>query len=205
VLEFYSTEISEPDEPLLEVMANIGTQLGRVVERQRAERALRHSQEQLAEAQRMAHIGSWDWDIPSDTVHWSEELYRIFGLEPGKFQANYESYLEQIHPEDRELVARTIEQSLRYHTLEMEHRCSPGRAERIIYAQGKTLLDKSGQPARWSGSPWISPSAGGWNRPCGKAWPCSRTESRHPDGTVLVDEIAGSGGQPADGAFGHSR
>jgi len=59
----------------------------------------------LAEAQRLAHLGSWEWDIPSNTVTWSEVLYRIFGLEPEEFGGTYQAFLERIHPDDRAAIA----------------------------------------------------------------------------------------------------
>ncbi|PVG81989.1 hybrid sensor histidine kinase/response regulator [Nocardioides gansuensis] len=68
--------------------------------------------EQLENAQRIAHVGSWEWDVGSNVIRWSDELYRIFGVSQGA-PASYESYLELIHPDDRELassaVARAVE------------------------------------------------------------------------------------------------
>ena len=160
VLEFYSIQETEPDQRLLELMANIGTQLGRVVERQRAQtqllssnEELRHSQEQLAEAQKIAHLGSWDWDIEADKVHWSDEMQRIFGIEPGPFQINYQGYLDWIYPDDRERVAQVIQQA--YHTGQsytMEHRIrrSDGQ-ERLLYAEGRIIKDADGRPVRMLG------------------------------------------------------
>ena len=59
---------------------------------------------QLEEAQRLARIGSWEWDIPSGTVWWSDELYRIYGLEPGAIEPSYEEFLNYVHPDDRPAV-----------------------------------------------------------------------------------------------------
>jgi diguanylate cyclase (GGDEF)-like protein/PAS domain S-box-containing protein len=69
--------------------------------------------DRLLEAQAVAHLGSWEWDVGTDRVTWSDELYRLFGLEPGEFAATYDAYLDHVHPEDRPLaqanVARTVE------------------------------------------------------------------------------------------------
>ena len=73
------------------------------------ERQLRESEARLAEAQRLAQLGSWEWDVRTNTVTWSDELYRINGrvhLTP-----TYEGYLETVHPDDLEIVTRTIERS----------------------------------------------------------------------------------------------
>ncbi len=75
-----------------------------VVEGKQAEEALRKSEGSLAEAQRIAHIGSWELDIVSNTLTWSDEVYRMFGLEPQQFEATYEAFLDNIHPDDREMV-----------------------------------------------------------------------------------------------------
>ena len=69
--------------------------------------------DRLLEAQAVAHLGSWEWDVGTDRVTWSDELYRLFGLIPGEFAATYEAYLDRVHPEDRALaeanVSRTVE------------------------------------------------------------------------------------------------
>lgn len=69
-----------------------------VTERKEAEELLRHHEAQLAEAQQLAHLGSWEWDISADRMSWSVELYRIFGLEPGGLPAAHEAFLERATP-----------------------------------------------------------------------------------------------------------
>ena len=56
-----------------------------ITERKRAEEALKESEAILAEAQRLAHVGSWDWDVVTGEVRWSDEVFRIYGFEPGTF------------------------------------------------------------------------------------------------------------------------
>ncbi|MDX1584502.1 MAG: PAS domain S-box protein, partial [Thermoanaerobaculia bacterium] len=63
---------------------------------------------QMADAQSVAHFGSFEWDIRSDEVTWSDELYRIFGLSPNEFRATYDAFLERLHPDDRRSVDRII-------------------------------------------------------------------------------------------------
>ncbi|HVF09757.1 MAG TPA: PAS domain S-box protein, partial [Abditibacteriaceae bacterium] len=86
-----------------------------IAERKRAEEHLRRSQMQLAEAQRLAHLGSWDWDITTNTVTCSDELYRIFGIEEQEFGATDEAALERIHSEDREFARGVTAKALQDH------------------------------------------------------------------------------------------
>ncbi|MBI5344884.1 MAG: PAS domain-containing protein, partial [Deltaproteobacteria bacterium] len=62
----------------------------------------------LAEAQRIAHLGNWDWDIANNTLWWSDEIYRIFGLKPRQFGATYEAFRDSVHPDDRDFVKQEV-------------------------------------------------------------------------------------------------
>jgi diguanylate cyclase (GGDEF)-like protein/PAS domain S-box-containing protein len=75
-----------------------------VSERERASAELRRTHDRLAEAQRLARLGSWEWDIPANQVTWSDELFRIYGLRPGEVEPTYEGFLERVHPDDRDSV-----------------------------------------------------------------------------------------------------
>ena len=70
---------------------------------------LRDREQQLATAQSIAQIGSWSWDVPTDTVTWSDQLYRIYDLDPDEHDATYEGFLSGIHPDDRERVRAIVE------------------------------------------------------------------------------------------------
>jgi PAS domain S-box-containing protein len=154
VLEFFSDQEYEPDQELLDVMAQIGTQIGRVVERYRAESELNHRQMQLEEAQRLTQIGSWDWDIASNRVQWSDGLYRIYGLEPSEFDTSYEGFLQRVHPEDRNMVQAEIEKALAdREPFGFKHRILlPDGSTRILQALGKVILDDQGQPLKLLGT-----------------------------------------------------
>jgi PAS domain S-box-containing protein len=84
-----------------------------ITERKRAEEALQRSQAQLLEAQGIAHFGSWEWDVRTGEVEWSDEVYRIFGLDPEQFTPQIDSILALSPPEERgrgqELVALAME------------------------------------------------------------------------------------------------
>ena len=109
---------------------------------------------QLADAQQLAHLGSWMWDIPTNHVSWSDELYRIFGLNRQDFTATYEAYLDLLHPDDRHLVTGQVEQSLKEKTLyRTDHRIiRPDGTEAVIHAAANVILDEAGNPIRMLGA-----------------------------------------------------
>ena len=73
-------------------------------ERKQAEKELRKSRDLLAKAQEIAHIGSWELDIDTGHLTWTDEVYRIFGLKPQDFGATYRAFLDHVHPDDRAMV-----------------------------------------------------------------------------------------------------
>ena len=80
-----------------------------------AEKQLRHSNRRLEEAQEIAHLGFWEMDLQSNRLFWSDAVYRIFGLEPGEFEATYEVFLEHVHPGDRDALVREYQGSIDGH------------------------------------------------------------------------------------------
>ncbi|HEU4702812.1 MAG TPA: diguanylate cyclase, partial [Conexibacter sp.] len=124
---------------------------------ERAEDALarlEESERALAEAQRLAAIGSWDWDVVADRVAWSDELYRIVGVERDRFEIGFDSYLALMHPDDRELLRREIETALRTtQPFRFEHRViRPSGEVRVIDSRGRVELDADGRVVRMSGT-----------------------------------------------------
>lgn len=81
-------------------------------ERQQAEVQLQQSTARLQEAQRIAHVGNWELDLERDTLHWSEEIFRIFEIDPQQFGASYEAFLSLVHPEDHATVNEAYSQHL---------------------------------------------------------------------------------------------
>ncbi|MDH5510349.1 MAG: EAL domain-containing protein [Nitrospinota bacterium] len=117
------------------------------------ERTLKESQQSLSHAQSIAHIGNWDWDMVTNELKWTDEIYRIFGLEPQQFEATYEAFVDRIHPDDRDkvndMVLRAVERKEDYF---IEHRVvRPNGEERIVTERGEVLHDKSGKPIRMVG------------------------------------------------------
>jgi len=160
VLEFFAETELPVDDQLLDVVANVAGQLGVIVDRHRdiseresAEAALRRSERDLAEAQRLAHIGSWSWDVGSNQVIWSDELHRIYGLDPGGGPASFEQYLDRVHPDDRERVAGAVQRTIEtLEPYEHEYRIvwSDGRV-RWVHAAGAVSARDGDRPLRLGG------------------------------------------------------
>lgn len=125
-----------------------------ITESKRLEDELRQSEASLANAQRIAHIGSWDWDIQNNQLFWSDEIYRIFGIPKAQFGANYESFLNGIHPEDRQLVQSAVDAALKQVTpYNIEHRIlSQTGVESFVCELGEVTFDESGKPLRMMGT-----------------------------------------------------
>ena len=110
-----------------------------------AREALRETAASLARAQRMAHVGHWEWDLASDTLTWSEELYRILGLDPGEADASFETFMDRVPPADREHALADYE-ALRSGagTEETRYRIiRPDGTVRILYTKNEAMLDKN--------------------------------------------------------------
>jgi PAS domain S-box-containing protein len=88
------------------------SQIQDITERKRTQEAIARSEARLAEAQQIARIGSWEWNVEANVVTWSDELYRIFGVERGAEELTYERYLEHLTAEDREAVALAVARSV---------------------------------------------------------------------------------------------
>ncbi|MDD2367262.1 MAG: response regulator [Desulfuromonadaceae bacterium] len=83
---------------------------------------MRESEAFLREAQEIAHLGSWTFDIAQNHLSWSDEMYRIFGIQKGEFAATYEAFIEMVHPDDRVLVAAAYTESEDGNGFEIDHR-----------------------------------------------------------------------------------
>ena len=115
---------------------------------------LQEREQRLAEAQRVAHIGSWEWDVTLNRVTWSDELYRVFGLAVQELQPTYEGYLDRLHPDDRDAQAAVVDRALRTkEPFESLHRVvmSDG-AVKWVRSLGEVAVDRDGHPVRLYGT-----------------------------------------------------
>lgn len=125
-----------------------------ITERRKAEEALMQTAARLNEAQRIAHIGSWELDLVHNILTWSDEIYRMFEIDPQKFGASYEAFLEAIHPDDREAVNFAYTNSLKTKTpYAIDHRLrfADGRIK-YVHEQCETFYDEEGKPIRSVGT-----------------------------------------------------
>lgn len=125
-----------------------------ITERKRAEQELQQHQRMLTQAQQVARIGSWEWDIAANRVTWSAELYRIYGVVPERHAATFEAYLALVHPQDSQRVRQMIEQAAGDHRpFEFEERIvRPDGAVRTLFSRGTVDVDEAGRAVRMVGA-----------------------------------------------------
>jgi PAS domain S-box-containing protein len=121
--------------------------------RKQAERALRESEEALRRAQRVAHLGSWDWDLQADRITRSDEMFAIYGMEPSPELAPPHSFARFVHPDDLERLTRAVTEAIRSAgSFRVESRIvRPDGIERIVLQQGE-IVSQDGRPARLVGT-----------------------------------------------------
>ncbi|MCC3531120.1 MAG: PAS domain S-box protein [Microcoleus sp. PH2017_22_RUC_O_B] len=125
-----------------------------ITDRKVAETAIRESQRQLQEAQRLAHVGNWELDAITETVTWSEELFRIFGLEPAAVAPTREEQVALIHPEDLELWGTEVQRGVEAGTpFDFDFRIyRPDGTLRHLNALGRAETDASGKVLKLFGT-----------------------------------------------------
>ncbi len=124
-----------------------------ITARKEAEQALRESQERLALAQRAAQASVWDWDLVSGKVVWTDEHFRLFGLDPAEHVAGLETWRRVAHPDDLEMGEANIRAAMHEHKpLFAESRIiRPSGEVRWLNTVGDTLFDEDGRPLRMTG------------------------------------------------------
>lgn len=129
-----------------------------ITERKNAEKTLQNSEARLNEAQRIAHIGSWDWDLLTNEVTWSDEMYRIFGMSPDNFTPTPEELfkyaLQHINPDDADSIIESInnaaENKVKYN---IEYRTlNSGGITQHIHVLGNVIYDSNDNPIRIVGT-----------------------------------------------------
>ncbi|BCB27395.1 hypothetical protein SKTS_22810 [Sulfurimicrobium lacus] len=154
------------------IKADRGQLLSEIAERRKTEQELRHTKEgleqiisertatlrenleRLSEAQRISHMGHWEWDIVTNELRWSDEIYRLFGLQPTGFGATHDTFMAAVHPEDRHMVNNSVERALRKEeNYQVEHRIIwPDGTVRHMREKGEVAFDENGQALRMIGT-----------------------------------------------------
>lgn len=119
------------------------------------QRVILESERQLAGAQRIAHLGSWQLTPADGAMIWSEELYRILGIEPGSVPASYRHFLDRLHPDDRDAVQKGIRRAVADRQPVGAHFCRvlrPDGSQRVVRLEAEPVLEGSGAPAALIGT-----------------------------------------------------
>jgi PAS domain S-box-containing protein len=125
-----------------------------IIERKSAEEKLRSSEGFLAEGQRISHTGSWSWNVSSGKVAWSEEHFRIFGVEPEKTEPSFQLFLETVHPEDRSFIERSLDEAVRDRSdFDIEFRIALADGSvKHVQGVGRPVLGPSGEVNHYIGT-----------------------------------------------------
>ncbi len=116
-----------------------------ITESKEAEQALRTSEERLAKAQKMAHVGSWEINLATGEFYWSEEVYRIYGVDPARFVPTFDAVRNTMHPDDLEPFLKAVNSDK--YGLDMDYRLiRPDGSERTVHAIGELTCDAAGRP-----------------------------------------------------------
>lgn len=115
---------------------------------------IKESETKYREAQKLANVGHWNWDMLKNEITWSDQLYRIFGQIPGEFEATFESLMNIIHPEDREAFQEDVDNSIANNVLhDIVHRIIVNDGEiRYVHQKGNVYYDEAGKPYQMSGT-----------------------------------------------------
>ncbi|MGB9939436.1 PAS domain S-box protein [Methanosarcina sp.] len=125
----------------------------RTVELQIAYDSLKESEKELAEAQKMAHLGNWYRSIITDKIYWSDETYRIYGLKPQELEVNYNLFLNYVHPDDRDHVDNVIKRALNDEPYSIDFRIiSASGEEHVLHSQGEVIFDEKNTPIGMRGT-----------------------------------------------------
>ncbi|MBF0128604.1 MAG: PAS domain-containing protein [Alphaproteobacteria bacterium] len=115
---------------------------------------IRGTRQRLIEAQRIAKLGNWDWNVVTNDLWWSDEIYRIFGTERKTFGTSYEAFLEKVHPDDREAVAQCVDKALHGNEpYSIDHRIVlADGTEKTVHEEAEVVFDEKGRAARMIGT-----------------------------------------------------
>ncbi|PLK44234.1 PAS domain-containing protein [Emticicia sp. TH156] len=125
-----------------------------ITERHKMMQKLQETIELHKQAQALTHIGNWAWDIPNNIIEWSDEMYRIYGLEPQSEKIDFERFMSLVHPDDRERRLNEIQSALATHVAEdyvLQIKWDDGTI-RILQGKGEIILDDNNKPVKLTGT-----------------------------------------------------
>ncbi len=124
----------------------------RTTQLDKAYNSLKESEGRLAEAQKMAHIGNWVWDIATDKEYWSDELHRIFKRDPQEAVPSYNEYLNYVHPDDRDYVGNAFKGTINGKPYEIDHRIILANGEeRTVHIRAEVVFNDKNIPIQTKG------------------------------------------------------
>lgn len=128
--------------------------IGEAVHRFNVEEALVLNEQRLLNAQRVTHIGNWEWDVTKNRLWWSDEVYSIFGLEPKQFAATFDAFISIVHPEDRQIVEKSVNNALHDgRAYDIDHRVfKPDGSLRIVNERAEVIYDSQHKPVKMIGT-----------------------------------------------------
>ncbi|MDY9927249.1 PAS domain S-box protein [Methanosarcina sp.] len=147
-------DIKEAEAKLKDTLENLEEKVKeRTSELEEAYESLMENEARLNEAQKIAHLGNWDWNILTNELYWSDEIYRIFGLDPLQFGKTYDAFLSYVHPDDRNRVNNAVKEALNRKPFSTDYRIISSYGEdRIVHANGEVIFDEKRTPVRMRGT-----------------------------------------------------
>jgi PAS domain S-box-containing protein len=132
----------------------LARKFGAMIEHKRVEEAIRNSEKNLREAQRVAHVGSWDLNVATGDLYWSDETYRIYGFKPQEFKPTFEKFSSILYPEDKERVRQSVDAALRDGPdYDIDFRFVRPEGEIAwVHCEGEVTRDERGEPIRFFGT-----------------------------------------------------
>jgi len=140
------TKSKEENENLVKLLEE------RTAKLEKAYESLEKSEKCLSQVQKMVHIGNWEWNIVTRELYWSDEVYRIFGRDPKKFKATYDTLLSSVHPDDREYLVNSIKKVFNDKLQNIDYRIIlPDGKVRTVHTQAEIIFDEKNVPVRVEG------------------------------------------------------
>jgi len=148
------TDIKKVETKLNEMLYNLEEKVKeRTAELEKAYSSLLENERRFSEAQKVAHIGNWDWNIITNKLYISDEVYRIYGCEPQELSVIRNAFLSYLHPDDRDFVDNTHKKALNGRPYSIDYRIILANGEEhIVHEQGKVIFDKENIPVQMRGT-----------------------------------------------------